>query len=379
MADIKTYLRELSVATTIGLYNQGIPFSLEELYQPQCFWRYAQVVITNDISDAVVISRYSIFSDELKQIIQNGYHLGKALVQHPHFTFQKEDTIYWIGNDTQKENPIDITVGTYGFSLKEESFILENMGLYKLLNCYTGSKYRRRHIFKDYAPEEYAAWFTTAWKELITYLTAHHAIWQFRHPQKTKSSVIRMVDDSVFLEAFENEHLKKRCILPLDCTLKMYEKKTTAFIRENVFSKFIKETLNDNNTYNTAKRMCAIAASNALAKELNDHLDYHAGLPSFLRIHKSEYYYAKTTSAGIKIYKVPSLATFGNHIVIDSIVSSVPKTQANILTTIRNTITGNTLILRNECRFSHGQFNGVPEAKMYYEYGGSLLVIYETL
>ena len=120
-------------------------------------------------------------------------------------------------------------------------------------------------------------------------------------------------------------------------------------------------------------------ATEALVNELNTNLNYKAGLPRFLRIHNSEYYYAKTTSTKVEIFKVPSLASFGSDIVIESIKSSVPNTQANILTTIKNNKTGKKLVLRNECRFSHGQFNGTPEAKMYYECDGSLLVIYESI
>lgn len=140
-----------------------------------------------------------------------------------------------------------------------------------------------------------------------------------------------------------------------------------------------REELESNDNYNAKKKSCAIAATAALANELNSNLNYNAGLPRFLRIHNKEYYYAKTTSSGIEIFKVPAISAFGNDIVIDSIVSSVPDKQANILTTIENKKTGKTLVLRNECRFSHGQFNGTPEAKMYYEHGGSLEVIYETI
>ena len=86
-----------------------------------------------------------------------------------------------------------------------------------------------------------------------------------------------------------------------------------------------------------------------------------------------------TKSTGVEIFKVPSIISFGNDIIIESIESSVPNNQANILTTIKNKKTGQTLVLRNECRFSHGQFNGTPEAKMYYENGGSLEVIYERI
>lgn len=43
----------------------------------------------------------------------------------------------------------------------------------------------------------------------------------------------------------------------------------------------------------------------------------------------------------------------------------VPESQLNIITTIENTETGDILQLRNELRYSHGQFNGIPEAKLY--------------
>ena len=69
----------------------------------------------------------------------------------------------------------------------------------------------------------------------------------------------------------------------------------------------------------------------------------------------------------VEIFKIPAAKFFTDNIVVDSIKASVPESQANILTTIRNTATNKTLTFRNECRFSHGQFNGTPEAKLYYE------------
>ena len=92
-----------------------------------------------------------------------------------------------------------------------------------------------------------------------------------------------------------------------------------------------------------------------------------------------QYPISKTTNAGVEIYKVPSQKNYLNTIRIEKIEGSVPNSQANILTTIVNNKNNTKLVLRNECRFSHGQFNGTPEAKMYYERGGSLLVIYEKI
>lgn len=379
MADIKTHLRELSVATTIGLLKNGIDFALEDLYDSKEFFAYAQQVITGNLASAQNLTLQATFTGELRQIVDNGYQLGKAIYEMPYFHISKEDSVTWQGNDTQKEDPVDITVGQYGFSLKEESFILENMGLYKLLNCYTGSNYKKRHIFTDYARQEYETWFSVTWDALIHHLTTHGNVWTYHDPQKKKGATITLQDQTVTFQFSQKNQVVAESVLPHPCTLSQFENGTSSKTREGVFAKFINRHLDNDAAYNAAKKECAVAASEALAKELNDHLNYNAGLPRFLRIHDQEYYYAKTTATGIHIFKVPSKADFGNHIAIESIVSSVPDKQANILTTIRNRKTGKALVLRNECRFSHGQFNGTPEAKMYYEHGGSLLVIYEPV
>ena len=379
MADIKTHLRELSVATTIGLLKEGIKFSVSDLYDSKKFFDYAKNVISGDISSAKNLCTTTSFTGELKTIVDNGYRLGQAIFTNPHFTIKKDDKITWQGNDTQKDDPIDIIFGSYGFSLKEESFILENMGLYKLLNCYTGSTYKKRHIFSDYARTEYETWFSVTWSELLKVLKANGGTWSYNNTAKQKSGVISVVGVNIRLEYFEKGKSIASTDLPANCTLKTYEDKTSTKTREEVFAKFINQTLDDNTNYNKAKKDCAVAATTALAAELTKNLNYKAGLPRFLRIHSKEYYYAKTTTAGVEIFKVPSITSFGNDIVIKSIVSSVPDKQANILTTIKNQKTGKELVLRNECRFSHGQFNGTPEAKMYYERGGSLLAIYEAI
>ena len=79
MADIKTHLRELSVATTVGLLKQEIQFKKEDLYNSKKFMEYAREVISGDISSANNIEEVSVFSSELKTIIDNGYKLGKTI------------------------------------------------------------------------------------------------------------------------------------------------------------------------------------------------------------------------------------------------------------------------------------------------------------
>lgn len=379
MADIKTHLRELSVATIIGLLKNNINFQLKDLYNSNMFCQIASKVIDSDISNADNICSVPSYTGELRQIIDNGYQLATYIYKNPHFMIKPEDPIYWLGNDTQKDDPVDITIGRYKFSLKEKSFILENMGLYKLLNCYTGSQYTRRHIFKDYAPNEYIRWFSVTWNEMLKIVNSMGGQWQHSDSKKTKRSLITLTDNSVVLDYIEHNKSIVKSALPLNCSLEIYENDTTSKIREKVFAKFIHQCLDSNNEFIQVKKECSIAASEALAYELNQNLNYQAGLPRFLRIHDFEYYYAKTTSKGVHVFKVPSVKDFGKSIRIESIEASVPNTQANILTTIVNVNTGKRLVLRNECRFSHGQFNGTPEAKMYYERDGSLLTIYDPI
>lgn len=376
MADIKTHLREISVAITVGLLAKGEDFALEDLYDKDFFLNAATKTIKGDVSSAIRVDSIK-YSSELCQIIKNGYNLGIKIFNSTEFIIDKNSMILWKGNDTQKDDPVDIVIGKYNFSLKEESFILENMGLYKLVNCFTGTKYKTRHIFKDYAMTEYQAWFLTTWKEMLKNIEKSGGTWSISKDKN--ESVIEMSDKDITFKLFNNSRLTAKSTLPITCTLETFEKKTTSKTREKVFAKFINNVLSDNKEYNSKKRACAIVATTNLAKELKDNLNYKAGLPRFLRIHDFEYYYAKTTATELAIYKVPSTANFESNIVIDSIVSSVPNKQANILTTIRNKKTNNTLVLRNECRFSHGQFNGTPEAKMYYESDGSLLTIYEAI
>jgi hypothetical protein len=382
MADIKTILRETSVATIVGLKKEKIEYTIEELYVPSSFLQYAKQVISGELRSLTdsLNSKYS-FSDEEINIINNGNKLANVIFKK--FQINKEDTITWEGNNVGKEDPIDIQIGEFGFSLKEESFILGNIGLYKLVNTFTESEYKTRHIFKDYAYEEYAEWFSKTWEELVSYLNKNDGEWRLDNAKGSSSIIFVNPNNDIKLSYTENGSTKngstKQCILPKQCSLSEFEKKTVSILREKVFSKFIHQNLKGKKSYEAAKRKCAEVATNALATELRENLNYSKSLPRFLRIHEMEYYYAKTTNSNVEIYRVPSLKDFVNEIEIESIESYVPESQANILTTIINKHTQNKLILRNECRFAHGQFNGTPEAKLYYHSKGSLEVIYQDI
>ena len=374
MADIKTNLRELSII--VGVYNiLGLKKYCET---PSSFINICKFALPNINQYSYNnISTLSSFDFEQKQIIKNGFQLAKEILIK--FSIKEITEINWYGFDTQKDEPYDISINNLKFSLKEESFILENMGLYKLLNCYTGSTYKRRHIFHDYAKKEYELWFNITWKELSQYLITHNQKWTNVNVLKNNKSEILISSKNVELVFYKNNKCSSRALLPIDCSLSKYEELTNSEIREKVFAKFINICLDKNTAYNQAKKNCAIVASKKLVDELNNNLNYSVGLLRFLRIHSSEYYYAKTTSKTVEIYKVPSSSALGTEIIIESISPSVPSSQANIITKIKNTKTNKILTLRNECRFSHGQFNGTPEAKLYYENNCTLEAIYERI
>lgn len=374
MADIKTHLRELSVATTIGLLNSEIEFKQSDLYDSQRFLSYAKKVISNDISSADNLSEYDTFTGDLQIIVDNGYKLGKKIYENPYFHFVKGTPIKWLGNDTQKGDPIDISVGEYGFSLKEESFILKNMGLYTLLNNLTGNNYRRGlHVFSKFAPKEYDTWFHYTWLYLVQYLKKKTS-WTL-HKNGNDSSIRFSEDGKSIVLSHTNDVSEVPVTISTNAEFMEY---TTSKTREKVFSKWIKEIAAHDAEYTRLKKLCAETAGKKISDKINKEFlpDY---VYAFFQIYPEEYYYAKTTRTETTILKVPSRNDFSSVIEFQGCRYEVPSSQLNIISRFQNTKTKKTLEFRNECRFSHGQFNGTPEAKMYVVRDTPLTDLYEPL
>lgn len=372
MADIKTHLRELSVATTIGLLNANIEFEQRDLYDAKRFLAYAKKVISNDISSAKNLIDYVTFSGDLQIIVDNGYKLGKKIYENPYFHITKNTQIKWLGNDTQKNDPIDISVGDYGFSLKEESFILKNMGLYQLLNNLTGSNYPRGlHIFNAFAKKEYDQWFAYTWNFLLEYLT-RYSIWELKKG-KNISKIIRNGDYIILSFGLESSHV------PISIkTNNEYMNYTKSKIREKVFAKWIKDIIANDAYYIRLKKICSETAGKKVCDKINSEF-CEDNIYDFFRIYLKEYYYAKTTSTETTILKVPARDDFSSVIEFKGCKYEVPASQLNIISTFQNKKTKKILEFRNECRFSHGQFNGTPEAKMYVVRDTPLVELYEPL
>ncbi|ABR55524.1 hypothetical protein Mevan_1632 [Methanococcus vannielii SB] len=369
MADIKTHLRELSVIAGI-LYTISEK-NINELYQmhPKDFFKYLSSKISNDISNASNITYLPDFNN-YKSIMCNGINLGKKIVDLG--IVDDYTKIYWLGSDSQKNDPVDLKVGNTGFSLKEESYILENMGLYKYLNTMTNSKFERGlHIFENFAEAEYAKWFEYTWNSMLGWLKTNNNIWSLTKNDKT--SEIKIVNSEVqfIINGTVISKLPNRNI-----SVKEYIEHTDSKSREKVFSKWINSKFKKDKKYIDLKNICSQKAGSELCNYISRNYN-PVGLARFLQIYENGYYYAKTTEKDIEIYYVPSISEFEKDIEIDKIEYSIPKSQLNIITTVKNKITGNSLEFRNECRFSHGQFNGTPEAKMYYGRNTDLSDIYE--
>ena len=151
----------------------------------------------------------------------------------------------------------------------------------------------------------------------------------------------------------------------------------TQLTREKVFSKWLKEVVENEPEYLNSKRECALAAGEQIEQTLHPYIN--TSPTSLLRLYRDEeYFYAKTTAYSVEIYHIPSKDKCNIPLIIRDIKAKVPQHQLNIHTTIENTNTHQVFEFRSELRYSHGQFNGTPEAKFYIA-SGEMTALYEKL
>ncbi len=371
MADIKTHLRELSFAVTVGLLKSSTSFCYADLLDSRVFYGHAAGLIDNDISVGANILNIGRYTGEYADIVANGVKLGRAVYENPHFHITPQDKIIWLGNDTHRGNPVDVQVGRYGFSLKEDSFILHNMGLYELLNCLTGSAFPRGlHVFSHFALAAYDLWFDYSWRKLVSRLE----IGEWRPQGRGHCSSARLEGTQVVLC---HDGITSRVPRSIS-TYEQFMAHTLAATREKVFSKWIHEALTRDGEYLRLKKACSLEAGEQVCRYIQEHYSPHA-MHRFFQIDDTEYYYAKTTSSETTILRVPNRASFPNRIRLKECRAEAPVSQLNIISVFENIHTGKCITFRNECRFSHGQFNGTPEAKMYVEKNTSLAELYDPL
>jgi hypothetical protein len=164
MADYKTNLRELSVLVgIINLINKN-----ELVYSCDLFFNQLKTIIP--FNEQIYIRNLNSldFNENDISIIKNGYKLANEIIKK--FKISKIYNYEWLGYKIDKDNPVDLIINDFNFSLKEDSFILENMGLYKFVNLLTNKNHLKLHIFEDFAMKEYNEWFEITWKLLNDYL-----------------------------------------------------------------------------------------------------------------------------------------------------------------------------------------------------------------
>jgi len=372
MADIRTSLRELSV-----IY--GFITHFDDLRKNRDYKNDFWFVIKDKISASVIKTKFGnpkSIDTIHGPIIDNGIILADEIVKA--FSISSMPKIDWVGGLTQSESPADLIVNGIEISLKEDSFILENMGLYKLLNILTGSNHTRGniHIFKRYAGECYRKWFDSTWSLLVSELETNKSV-KIDTVGKDYKCGIDLKGEMLSLW-YKSKKITSATDLPKTIDFDSFERETNPLIREKVFSKWINQNLSSNDLYITAKKECAITAGKNLLSELKKNLSM-ANIARLLRLRNNKYYYCKVNRKTAEIYEVPSISQFDKVFELSELNFSVPATQLNLLTTIKNKKTGATLSFRNELRFSHGQFNGTPEAKLYFDRDSSLENIYNKI
>lgn len=367
MANLRTSLRELSFIYGLIAHDFSVPK----------FKDFCSTLADNGIEHGLE-SKDSVFYSKVvfDQIVKNGIRLGIFVKDNLKIT--KIDTLNWTGNDTQSDTPYDVIVNNIPISLKEDSFILENMGLYKLLSLLTENTYKRGevHIFKKFAPREYEEWFDVAWHSMF-YKIRRHGPWVYKG--KGYTSTIKEQDNKIVF-IYKSPEKTLSCSLPFKSyvSLDEFEKETNSILREKVFSKWISSIGAYVGEYKVYKNICSTKAGEELTKFIRENIKVES-FSRIFRILETPYYYAKVTNNSMELYKVPGKQDFKNNFEIMAFEYSVPSSQLNLLTTIKNIKLGTEITFRNELRFSHGQFNGTPEAKLYYTKDSSLEAIYELV
>jgi hypothetical protein len=366
MANILTNLRELSVAFFLNSPSQK-PQSIT----PQLFTETCNNNITNcNIAVGNIVSNNLGFNQSEMAAINNGYKL--AMKFRKILSISQIPIIKWVGNQQESDSPEDLIVNNFKLSLKEDSYILENMGLYKLLNIISNSDRHLRglHVFETFANKKLCDWYEKT-RDLLILLGPN----KFIHSGSSYTSEGILLNDTLSLKFGAS---KKSIIKNFSkSTYKDFMTKTDSQTREKVFSKWINKKVKQSPKYIQSKSECSQTAGDNIVNKYKKYIGTSNNkLLRLFRIHDYPYFYCKTTSSSVEIYDVPSIQESLDKIVINKFYCQVPNSQLNIFTEILNKQNNKSLLFRNELRYSHGQFNGTPEAKLYHVRGGDLSVMY---
>lgn len=362
MADIKTILRELSVILGYILSKYKLTFT-EDTLDIKTYLEFIRKYCKNVNECNSEIQKIEELDDFKvhKNILKNGLALGKLLYDK----LRLEGDIYWLGSSVHSKYPFDIKIGKTGISLKEDSFILKNPSFASYLNALVQPQtpFKTVHVFRFFAPAEFSKWFDYTYEKLFEQFDNH----------KT--------NDIIFNYARRNTFIKKGKVglifgttdieVEIDATEKLDEvalnNRIGGYLFEHTISKWIKENLEkQDKQYEKLKQECSLMAGVALQKYVINNLNLDTeNLLEIFQIYDEPYYYGKS-SGKVHLYEVPSNKECKMKLI--DIEIKVPKSQLNVYFTfkITNSHASNEIVFRVECRYSHGQLKGVPEAKLYY-------------
>ena len=353
MADIKTHLRELSVAFSFCDNSK-------EKLNPIEFLKFCKenVIGTNKLELRDVCNSPNTFNKEELGIINRGIDLGININKYV-LRNQSINSFKWTGLETQSGSVVDLIINDYGLSLKEKSDITENMGLYKYLNLiFNTTKHKRGlHCFETFAPEQLELWYQAARNSIIKGLDK-----PFELIKNGKLSKAILSNDNLELSYNGDKRVIENFRYS---TYSDFKKSLNGKLKEKVFSKMIRKYSESDDDYKKIKKNCAIKAGKIIVSLLNERIGEYPNVHGWFRIIDEEYYYCKVTENSMSIFKVPEKSAFTKSIIINKIESVVPEHQLNIITTLKNNNNNQIFQFRNECRYSHGQLNGTPEAKCY--------------
>lgn len=362
MADIKTILRELSVILGFILAKYNLKFVTDELDIKSYIDFIRKYCININECDAEIQKIEKLPDFKIHQsIIDNGLRLGKMIYEK----LKLKGDIVWLGAEVKSKYPFDIKIGDVGISLKEDSYILKNPSLADYLNALVQPEipFKEIHIFRHFASKEFQSWFNYTLNNLKKISIDDNERKLIFKYKKRGTFICKAKDLLIFGDP------QKEFALKIDEIINEQEfnKGLGGYIIEHTFSKWIKETLEKKDKeYEKLKKTCSEIAGNNLKDFVENNLNINCEkILELLQIYEKPYYYGKSFGEPI-LYEVPANSDF--NVELKNVEIKVPRSQLNIYFTfnISNINGKNKFEFKVECRYSHGQFKGIPEAKLYY-------------
>lgn len=362
MADIKTILRELSVILGYILSKYKLIFA-DEFIDVKTYLDFIRRYCKNVNECNSEIHKIEKLDDLIihKDIIANGLKLGNLLYEK----LNLDGDIYWVGSKVKSKYPFDIIIGETGISLKEDSFIIKNPSFSDYLNALVQptQPFKNVHVFRKFAPIEFKNWYDYTYKKLFEEFSNHEYNQIIFNYEKRGTFIKKGNSGLIFGDNFNNVEIG----IHENLDEISFNSRLGGFIFEHTVSKWIKDKLEKKDTtYKMLKKVCSLKAGDNLREFVNENLNLNADkILELFQIYDEPYFYGKSFG-NVHLYKVPSNRECNVKLI--DIEIKVPTSQLNVYFTfdISNSNSSNAIIFRVECRYSHGQFKGIPEAKLYY-------------